>query len=73
MANISKPLNQGFAAPSMVANYGPYESVPLAHAALVEDGLNVVGMTVGIEDNVNHTIKEYWYQGGTTQQHLVKK
>jgi hypothetical protein len=37
MANISKPLNQGFAAPNIVANYGPYSSVAAAHTALSED------------------------------------
>jgi hypothetical protein len=71
MANISKPLNQGFAAPNIVANYGPYSSVAAAHTALSEDGLNVVGMTVGIK--TGDTITEYWYQGGTTQSYLVQK
>ena len=28
-------------------------------------------MTVGIQ--TSNTIEEYWYQGGTTEQHLVKK
>lgn len=72
MANLSKPLNQGFAAPSIVANYGPYASIAAAHAALTDDGLNVIGMTVGIT-GADNTIVEYWYQGGTAQTNLVEK
>lgn len=57
--------------PSIDHRYGPYASVAAAHAALAEDELCAVGLTVGILDG--NTIVEYWYQGGTTQAHLVPK
>lgn len=53
------------------ANYGPYESPSAAHAALADNEKNKIGVTVGVIEN--NTITEYWYQGGTTEQHLVKK
>jgi len=51
--------------------YGPYATIAAAHAALLNAEQNVVGRTVGIQ--TGNTIEEYWYQGGTTEQHLVKK
>lgn len=51
--------------------YGPYATTAAAHAALLEAEQNVVGRTVGIQ--TGNTIEEHWYQGGTTEQHLVKK
>jgi len=53
--------------------YGPYASVEEAHAALYDTEQNVIGRTVGILDSTTGTVTEYWYQGGTTQQHLVPK
>ena len=57
--------------PSIDHRYGPYASVAAAHAALAEDELCTVGLTVGIIDGNN--IVEYWYQGGTAQANLVPK
>ena len=71
MATIKKQLTQTFKQPNIAESYGPYISVSAAHAALSEDQLNVIGMTVGIQ--TGNTIEEYWYQGGTTEQDLVKK
>lgn len=57
--------------PSIDHRYGPYADVAAAHAALAEDELCAVGLTVGIIDGNN--IVEYWYQGGTAQVNLVPK
>ena len=73
MATIKKQLTQTFKQPNIAESYGPYASILEAHEALSEDQLNVIGMTVGIEDSITHTIEEYWYQGGTEQENLVKK
>lgn len=56
-------------------NYGPYNTTQEAHEYLSSliPPQNKVGVTVGIEDQTTHTIEEYWYQGGTTETHLVKK
>ena len=56
-------------------NYGPYNTTQEAHESLSSllPPQNKVGVTVGIKDNTTQTIEEYWYQGGTTEQHLVKK
>lgn len=73
MANITNKIKQTFKYPNIAASYGPYQSKHAAHLALVDDGLNIIGMTVGIEDSTTHTIKEWWYQGGTTEADLVEK
>ena len=57
--------------PSIDHRYGPYASPEAAHTALTRDEQEAVGLTVGIVDG--DTITEYWYQGGTTLQHLVPK
>lgn len=57
--------------PNIDHRYGPYASVAAAHADLSADEQEAVGLTVGIVDG--DTITEYWYQGGTTLQHLVPK
>lgn len=54
-------------------NYGPYSSIHEAHLALEDNELNKIGVTVGIENKIAQTIEEYWYQGGTNEQNLVKK
>ena len=64
MATISKQFDQTFKKPNIAAAYGPYESISAAHAALVDDELNVIGMTVGIKPAGSSTNEEYWYQGG---------
>ena len=51
--------------------YGPYADIATAHNELLNAEQNVVGRTVGIQSN--NTIEEYWYQGGTDSDHLVKK
>ena len=58
---------------SVDAKWGPYASVAAAHAKLGENGDDVAveGLTVGIV--TGNTVTEYWYQGGTTQAHLVPK
>ena len=72
MPTISQQLFQTFKKPNVAESYGPFASLAAAHAALAGDQLNIIGMTVGIQVDANH-IEEYWYQGGTTQAHLVKK
>lgn len=56
---------------SISLDYGPYESREAAHTFLEENDKNQIGVTVGVIEN--NTIVEYWYQGGTTEQHLVEK
>ena len=73
MPNILTPIGQSFTdKPNIAATYGPYASIAAAHAALSDDNMNIIGMTFGIRIDAN-TIDEYWYQGGTTEQHIVKK
>lgn len=71
--NITNAIKSSEARASIDAKYGPYASVAAAHAALGEEGSDVaaVGLTVGIMDG--GSVVEYWYQGGTTQAHLVPK
>ena len=71
--NITNAIKSSEARASIDAKYGPYASVAAAHAALGEEGADVaaVGLTVGIMDG--GSVVEYWYQGGTTQAHLVPK
>ncbi len=72
--NITNAIKSSEARASLDSKYGPYASVAAAHAALGEEGADVVavGLTVGIITGENQ-ITEYWYQGGTTQAHLVPK
>ena len=72
--NITNAIKSSEARASIDAKYGPYASVAAAHAALGEEGADVVavGLTVGIVTGENQ-ITEYWYLGGTTQAHLVPK
>lgn len=78
MTNIPKiplggQIQVGAAIPSIDAKYGPYASKQDAIDALGEEGADVIcnGLTIGvIEDN---KIVEYWFQGGVTINHLVKK
>lgn len=60
--------------PSLEATYGPYKSIQEAYTAIeTEFGAEgiPIGLTVGIRDGTN--IKEYWFNGGTTQSNLVEK
>lgn len=60
--------------PSLEATYGPYATIDAAYDAIVADfeaGGIPVGLTVGIK--VDNTITDYWFNGGTTKAHLVKK
>ena len=56
-------------------NYGPYNTTQEAHESLSSllPPQNKVGVTVGIKNNTTQTIEEYWYQGGTIEQCLIKK
>lgn len=68
LVNISDGLS-----PSVDAVYGPFNSISKAHTNLLETfGSNLKeGITVGIISG--NTVKEYWYQGGTSQSNLVLK
>lgn len=60
--------------PSLEATYGPYESIEQAYNAISSAfGASsiAVGLTVGIKSG--DTIKEYWFNGGTTKSNLVPK
>jgi len=75
MANvpIGGQIQLGAPKANIDAKYGPYASKQDAVDALGEEGMDVIcnGLTVGIiEDN---KITEYWFQGGVTINHLVKK
>lgn len=58
---------------SVDAKYGPYASKQAAQDALGAGGMGViaVGLTVGIIEGSK--IVEYWWQGGTTIEHLMMK
>ena len=64
---------------SLDVYYGPYNSVAAALEALKDITIagvtyhkKHVGLTVGVWENSN-TIKEYWFQGGTSADNLVEK
>lgn len=60
--------------PSLEATYGPYADIDTAYNTIVEEfeaASIPVGLTVGIK--VGNTITDYWFNGGTTKAHLVKK
>ena len=59
--------------PSIDLRYGPYASIAEAYAQLGPDGDDVItpGLTVGILSG--SMVIEYWFQGGTSQEHLVPK
>lgn len=60
--------------PSLEATYGPYKSIQEAYNAIeVEFGAEgiPIGLTVGIKEG--NSIKEYWFNGGTSQSNLVEK
>ena len=67
--NLSETLNE---IKDKEEEFGPYQSVEVAHSALEAKGLNKVGTTVGIISPSNMVV-EYWYQGGTAQVNLVLK
>lgn len=78
MAKIPKiplggPIQVGASIPSVDAKYGPYASKQDAMDALGEDGMDVIciGLTVGIIEN--NQVVEFWFQGGATINHLVRK
>ncbi len=60
--------------PSLEYTYGPYDSIDLAYTSLIETfGQEVIpiGLTVGIKEGI--TITEYWFNGGTSKENLMKK
>lgn len=60
--------------PSLEATYGPYENVEQAYNAISSTFGSTsitVGLTVGIKSG--DTIKEYWFNGGTSKSNLVPK
>lgn len=60
--------------PSLEYTYGPYDSIDLAYTSLIETfGQEVIpiGLTVGIKEGL--TITEYWFNGGTGKENLIKK
>lgn len=73
VTNIGKPILLGSIVPNIDAKFGPYVSKEAAMEALDVNGQDClcVGLTVGIiEDN---KVVEYWFQGGITIEHLVRK
>lgn len=53
--------------------YGPYDSIDTAYTKIhsqLEDAIPI-GLTVGII--IDNVIKEYWFSGGTTIEHLIPK
>ena len=75
MANIpiGGQIQVGSKTASVDAKYGPWASRAEAMEALGEEGMDAIvdGLTVGIIEN-GKTV-EYWWQGGTELEHLVKK
>jgi hypothetical protein len=78
MAKIPKiplggPIQVGASIPNIDVKYGPYTSKQDVIDTLGEEGMDVItqGLTVGIIEN--KLIVEYWFQGGTDIEHLVKK
>lgn len=60
---------------SIDARYGPYNSKAEVMEELGPNKMDVLaeGITVGIRDSETNEIVEYWFKGGTTINHLVKK
>lgn len=56
--------------PNLDANYGPYQTIKEAIAALPRE-IRTVGLTVGIRKS--NVIKEYWFNGGIENENLVIK
>lgn len=56
--------------PNLDANYGPYQTIEEAIAALPRE-IRTVGLTVGIRKS--NVIKEYWFNGGIENENLVIK
>ena len=73
VTNIGKPILLGSIVPNIDSKYGPYNSKDAAIAALGMNGQDCicVGLTVGIIEN--NKIVEYWFQGGTSEENLIKK
>lgn len=75
MANI--PVNDRIFVGKKVASidpkYGPWESIDEAYDALGPENMDVLalGLTVGIIEDGK--IVEYWFQGGTEKENLIKK
>ena len=71
--NITERINVLYPVPNVDINYGPYESVLEAYTTLYNNEAIAIGLTVGIQESGSNTIQEYWFNGGTTEEHLVKK
>lgn len=71
---IGKQIHVGRKVASIDAKYGPYESCQAAQDALGSNGADVIaeGLTVGIID-IDGSIVEYWWKGGTSIEYLVRK
>lgn len=64
MANLTSTGR--FAAGVNCANndllYGPYTSKTEANSTIEEAEMKSIGRTVGIQENINSPVIEYWYQ-----------